>query len=71
MCIKKFGIKDGKIKREASPKKWFASISSKHILDDLIASPKVKIVKGEGVGTCSLARNTSGVKGCAGVSRWN
>jgi len=33
-------------------------------------SPKVKTVEGEGVGTHSLARNTSRVEGRAGTSRW-
>jgi hypothetical protein len=31
-CTKTFGTKDGKIKRGPSPKRWHASISSKHIL---------------------------------------
>jgi len=34
------------------------------------ASPKVKIVKGQGVGACSLARSISGVKGHVGAPRW-
>jgi hypothetical protein len=38
---------------------------------DLIASPKVKIMKGEGVRVCSLAHNTSGVEGCVGVLGWD
>jgi len=33
---------------------------------DSIASPKGKTMEGEGVGACSLVRNISGVKGCAG-----
>jgi hypothetical protein len=37
---------------------------------DSIASPKVKIVEGEGVGVRSLAYNTLGVKGCVGVAGW-
>jgi len=38
---------------------------------DSIVSLKVKIDEGEGVGACSLARNTLGVKGCAGASGWD
>jgi len=34
-------------------------------------SPKVKIVKGEKVEACSLARNTLGVKGHVGASGWD
>jgi len=34
---------------------------------DSIVSPKVKKMEGEGVGACSLAHNTLGVKGRAGV----
>jgi len=34
------------------------------------ASPKVKIVKGQGVGACSLARNISGVTRHVGTPRW-
>jgi len=34
-------------------------------LMDSIANPKVKKTKGEGIGACSLARNTLRVKGCA------
>jgi len=34
---------------------------------DSTASPKVKIAKGEGVGVCSLVRNTLGVEGYVGV----
>jgi len=37
---------------------------------DSTASPKVKIVKREGVGVHSLAHNTLGVKGCAGALGW-
>ncbi len=40
-------------------------------LMDSSTNPKVKTMKGEGVGVCYLARNTSGVKGCAGASRWD
>jgi len=36
-------------------------------LMDLIVSPKVKTTKEEGVGACSLACNTSRVKGHAGA----
>ncbi len=32
-------------------------------------SPKVKTLKGEGVGACSLTRNTLGVKGRVGAPR--
>jgi len=38
---------------------------------DSIASLKVKIVEGEGVGACSLARNTLGVKGHVGTPIWD
>jgi hypothetical protein len=38
---------------------------------DLTASPKVKIVEGEGVGAHSLAYSTLGVKGRAGASGWD
>jgi hypothetical protein len=34
-------------------------------------SPKVKILKGEGVGACALARNISRVKGRARVLGWD
>jgi len=34
---------------------------------DLIVSPKVKTMEGEGVGVRSLARSTLGVKGHAGA----
>jgi hypothetical protein len=40
-------------------------------LMDLTASPKVKIVKGEGIGACSLACNISGVEGRVGAPRWD
>ncbi len=33
-------------------------------------SPKVKIIEGKGVGACSLARSTSGVKGHVGALGW-
>jgi hypothetical protein len=33
-------------------------------------NPKVKTMKGERVGACSLDRNTSGVKGCVEASKW-
>ncbi len=36
-----------------------------------IVSPKVKTMEGEGVGAHSLARNTSGVEGCARASVWD
>jgi hypothetical protein len=39
-------------------------------LMDSTMSPKVKTTKGERVGTHSLARNTSGVEGCAGAPGW-
>jgi len=35
------------------------------------ANQKVKIVKGEGIGACSLACNTSKVEGCAGALGWD
>jgi hypothetical protein len=38
---------------------------------DSTASPEVKTMEGEGVGACSLARSTSGVKGCAEALRWD
>jgi hypothetical protein len=37
-------------------------------LIDSTTSPKVKTTEGERVGVCSLARNTSGVKGCVGAT---
>jgi hypothetical protein len=40
-------------------------------LMDSIVSPKVKTTKGEGVGARSLARNTLGVEGRVGASRWD
>jgi hypothetical protein len=40
-------------------------------LMDSNVSLRVKITEGEGVGVRSLARNTLGVKGHAGVSRWD
>ncbi len=40
-------------------------------LMDSIASPNVKIVKGKGVGACSLARNTLGVEGHVGALGWD
>jgi hypothetical protein len=40
-------------------------------LIDSTTSPKVKIVEGEGVGTCSLAHITSGVEGHARALRWD
>jgi hypothetical protein len=39
-------------------------------LDGLIASPKVHTTKREGIGACSLAYSTLGVKGHAGIPRW-
>jgi len=39
-------------------------------LMDSFVSPKVTM-EGEGIGTHSLARNTSKVKGHVGVSGWN
>jgi hypothetical protein len=38
---------------------------------DLTTTPKVTIVKGERVGAHYLARNTLGVEGHAGASRWD
>ncbi len=40
-------------------------------LMDLIVSPEVKTMEGEGVGVHSLACNTSGVEGRAGTPRWD
>jgi len=40
-------------------------------LMDSTTSPKVKTMEGKGVGARSLARNTSGVEGCAGASGWD
>ncbi len=37
---------------------------------DSVASPKVKTMKGERVGACSLARNTLQVERHAGAPRW-
>jgi hypothetical protein len=39
-------------------------------LMDSTTSPKVKTLEGIGIGVRSLARNTSGVEGHAGASRW-
>ncbi len=41
-----------------------------HSLKDSNVSSKVKTMEGGGVGVCSLARNTSGVEGHVGASRW-
>jgi len=38
---------------------------------DSTTSPKVKIAKGEGIGACSLVRNTLGVEGHVGVLGWD
>jgi len=38
---------------------------------DSATNPKVKTTEGKGVRARSLARNTSGVKGCAGAPRWD
>jgi len=38
---------------------------------DSIASPMVKTMEGKGVGACSLARSTSGVKGRVGAPKWD
>jgi len=38
-------------------------------LMELTASPKAKIAE-EGVGECSVARSTLGVKSCVGASGW-
>jgi len=35
------------------------------------ANPKVKITEGEGVGSCSLARNISGIEGHVGAPGWD
>jgi len=40
-------------------------------LMDSTMSPKVKTIKGEGVGAHSLSRNTLGVEGRAGAPRWD
>jgi hypothetical protein len=40
------------------------------LLMDSTTSPKVMTTEWEGVGARSLARNTSGVKGCVGTLRW-
>jgi hypothetical protein len=37
---------------------------------DSTVNPKVKIMKVEGVGVCSLVRNILGVKGCVGALEW-
>jgi hypothetical protein len=39
-------------------------------LMDSIASPKMKIVEGEGIGVRSLVRNPSGVEGPVGAPGW-
>jgi hypothetical protein len=33
-------------------------------------NPKVKIIKGERVGACSMVSNISGVEGHVGASKW-
>jgi len=38
---------------------------------DSIINPKVKRMKGEGVGACSLVHNTLKVEGHARVSGWD
>jgi hypothetical protein len=38
---------------------------------DSTISPKVKTMKGKGIGACSLTHNTLGVKGHAGALRWD
>jgi len=38
---------------------------------DSITSPKVKTIEGEGIGTRSLARNTSRVEGHVKASGWD
>jgi len=38
---------------------------------DSTMSLKVKITEGEGVGACSLVRNTSGVERCVGILGWD
>jgi hypothetical protein len=38
---------------------------------DLISSPKVAIMEGEGVGACYLARSTLRVEGRAGAPGWD
>jgi hypothetical protein len=40
-------------------------------LMDSTMSPKMKIVEGKGVGVRSLARNISGVEGCATGPGWD
>ncbi len=40
-------------------------------LMDSTTSPKVKIMKGEGIRLRSLAHNTLGVEGCAGAPGWD
>jgi len=37
---------------------------------DSITSPKVKTMKGKGIGVRSMARSTSGVEGHVGVPGW-
>jgi len=39
-------------------------------LMDSTTNPKLKIMKGEGVGACSLAHNTWGVERCTTAPRW-
>jgi len=40
-------------------------------LIDSTTNPKMKIVEGEGIGVRSLVRNTLGVEGHVGASRWD
>jgi hypothetical protein len=42
-----------------------------NFLMDSTMSPKVKITEGKKVEVCYLVRNTSRVKGCAGVPGWD
>jgi hypothetical protein len=42
-----------------------------HFFMDSTMNPKVKTMKGQGVGACSLASSTLGVEGRAGTSRWD
>jgi hypothetical protein len=40
-------------------------------LIDSIVSPNVKIMEREGIGVCSLTRNTLGVEGCDRALGWD
>jgi hypothetical protein len=50
--------------------KWACDTPSSSLMDST-SSPKVKTMKREGVGACSLVRNTSWVEGHVGAPIWD